>query len=300
MFVRCVVWFKDKHLPIWRVIDCKPDAPIRLDKLEWLVDACDSSQLRPVEMYLVTDDMWSYRELETDTVTPNARERTLLFRVLGVEHCPLFGLELELVHRQVGFPPAPLNVPVLDNRTDLALRHVKILIWTRSQNEAPPRAHLVSFNDDNTLQLVVHTPLDADLLWNRVNMWLAEDAEWQMISVAESFWLEAEYNTVLLRIPGTIHALGLGREIHALECVDERPESFGEDPLLATDEMSNMLVHEVSPQYDIATTSRASRAILRHAAQHSAAMRREMCLGKRQRGTDDTAGRRLRRRLSSA
>ncbi len=83
--------------------------------------------------------------------------------------------------------------------------------------------------------------------------------------------------------------------------------------------MANMIAEAIPPHYDIATTSRASRAILRHAGQRkdmgtglvahgthvlpyvdSADIRGGIMLGKRQRSVDSASGRRLRRRLSSA
>ncbi len=103
------------------------------------------------------------------------------------------------------------------------------------QNEGPPRAHRISFNDDNTIQLGLHTPLDDDLVWSRVSMWLPADEEWSVVSIDDSFWLPVEYDTILLRLPGSVHALGMGREIHALECVHKRPEQFGEAPFLTNE-----------------------------------------------------------------
>ncbi len=227
---------------------CKPHERIALKTLQWLADACGGLKFSAVEQYLVGPDIWSFRALVNDAIRAHSSERTILLRVVGVEHCALFGLELEVIHRELGFPPAPMNIPVIDNRFDLALRHVKVLIWTTvsaalsshlpsliPQNEQPPRAHRVSFNDDNTLQLGLHTPLDADLTWTRVNLWLAEDAEWSVVSIEDSFWLSADYDTVLLRVPGTMHPLGLGREMHALDCKHDRPENFGDVPFKPTE-----------------------------------------------------------------
>ncbi len=68
-----------------------------------------------------------------------------------------------------------------------------------------------------------------------MNLWLAEDAEWSVVSIEDSFWLSADYDTVLIRVPGTLHPLGLGREMHALDCKHDRPENFGDVPFKTTE-----------------------------------------------------------------
>ena len=163
-------------------------------------------------------------------------------------------------------------------------------------------------------------------------MWVG-DADWRMVSIVDSFWVEAERDTVLLRLPGTVRGVGMGREIHALECASRPRPPIVDDPsnptedvrvalcwrlLLTRTQMTNTIVDGISPYLDIAKTSRASRAILRHASQRTAAQgygEREPHvsllvdsfrvdgggkLGKRTRTPDTPEDRRIRRRPSVA
>ncbi len=118
-------------MPLWRILRCTPHEPIRLNALPWLGHACEGWDFAAVEQYLVTPDMWSFRRVASDSIWPNPLEPTILLRVVGVEHCPLFGLELEVIHRQLGLAEPPMDIPVIDNRVDLALRHVRVLVWTQ-------------------------------------------------------------------------------------------------------------------------------------------------------------------------
>ena len=144
MAVRCVLWFKvrqciveqtlnlwnqNQQLPIWRVIEAKAQAPMRLNELPWLVQACEGVQLTPVERYLVDEDIWASLRLDTDYVSVGTSEHTVLLRLLGVDVCPLFGLELESIHRDLGLPPPPAAIVETDNRTNLAVRHIRVAVW---------------------------------------------------------------------------------------------------------------------------------------------------------------------------
>lgn len=161
-------------------------------------------------------------------------------------------------------------------------------------------------------------------------MWVG-DADWRLVSIVDSFWVEAERDTVLLRLPGTVRGVGMGREIHALECASRQRKPIVDDPSTPTDDvrvalgcrfmltrtqMTNAMVDTISPYLDIAKTSRASRAILRHASTRKVALgngRREPHvsfrvdsagvdggekLGKRDRTAETTNDRRTRRRVS--
>ena len=76
----------------------------------------------------------------------------------------------------------------------------------------------MSFNDDNTLQLALHTPLDLHLYpWTSVEIWLAHLADWEVVSTVNSFQLDAHFDTLLVKLPGVTVMPGFGRELHLLD-----------------------------------------------------------------------------------
>ena len=129
-------------MPIWRLIAAKPQALLRLNELPWLVEACEGVQLTPVERYLVEEDIWASLRLDTDYVSIGSSEQTVLLRLIGVDVCPLFGLELEGIHRELGLAPAPADIVECDNRTNLAVRHIRVVLWNVVSGYLPSMPHI--------------------------------------------------------------------------------------------------------------------------------------------------------------
>ena len=120
---------QNQQLPIWRFIGAKPQGPVRLNELPWLVQACEGVQLTPVERYLVGEDLWASLHLDRDYLSVETSEDTVLLRLVGVDVCPLFGLELERIHREIGLTPLPTDLVESDNRSNLDVRHIRVVLW---------------------------------------------------------------------------------------------------------------------------------------------------------------------------
>ena len=85
------------------------------------------------------------------------------------------------------------------------------------QAGVPPVIHRIEFENDGMLQLAVHFPLCVDLDgWEHVELWLADDREWQMVSTEGSFWVPEDDDYIYLRTPGLGVMVGFGRELNAM------------------------------------------------------------------------------------
>lgn len=67
-------------------------------------------------------------------------------------------------------------------------------------------------------------------------MWVGH-ADWRIVSIVDSFWVDAEYDTVLVRLPGTMRAIGMGREIHALHCCAQELVGVSDDTTEPTEKV---------------------------------------------------------------
>ncbi|KAI0705768.1 hypothetical protein C8T65DRAFT_696370 [Cerioporus squamosus] len=272
MLIRLVLWTENGHLPFWRMVPFEIGRTLALRDLDWLVAACEHFLLTPLE--ILEHGIWRAHRLDTAELELYDYSPTHLVRLLGVEHCPLLGYELEDIDRYLGIPRPCPNPEVRDNREWFQLRHVQVVLW--KEDGHLPVHHLVSFNDDNKLQLAFHSPLDEDLYpWNRVDIWLAAEEEWAMVSTLNSFELDAAYDTLLIKFPFVECLPGFGSQLCAFDAVKSRPHDFGELSYTVTEESSNSrnpqtasLVHEGIPAfYNIAMSTKASRDVLKHAAQ---------------------------------
>ena len=98
--------------------------------------------------------------------------------------------------------------------------------------------HRVSFNDDNTLQLALHAPLDQHLYpWTFVEIWLADTGDWEVVSTLNSFQLEAHFDTLLVKLPGVTVMPGFGRELHQLESPNICSEDMELESIAVTEEV---------------------------------------------------------------
>lgn len=103
--------------------------PITLRSLPWVVAACEHVLLTPLEH--LQNGLWRALRLDTAEFVLYDYSNTQLVRLLGVEHCPLLGLELEDIDRHLGIPRPPTVPFVYDDRIDLSLRHVRLVLWTQ-------------------------------------------------------------------------------------------------------------------------------------------------------------------------
>ncbi|KAI0710285.1 hypothetical protein C8T65DRAFT_739737 [Cerioporus squamosus] len=264
MLLRVVLWTKNGELPVWRMVPFDNGHTVALRELHWLVAACDHFLLTPLE--ILENGMWRAHRLDIAELDLYDSSPTHLVRLVGVEDCPLLGFELEDIDRYLGIPPPPRETEVRDNREVFSLRHVRVSLW-KKDGETPVH-HIVSFNDDNKLQLAFHSPLDEDLYpWNRVDIWLAAEEEWATVSTLNTFELDARYDTLLVKLPCVTCLPGFGRWVSVFDGMKTRPEDFGETVYAVTEETAS-LIHEAIPAfYDIAMSTRASRDVLRTAAQ---------------------------------
>ena len=102
---------------------------LQLSNMPWLVAACDGVLLTPLEH--LENGMWRAMRLDTAKLTLYDYAGSQLIRILGVEHCPLLGLELEDIDRHLGIPRPPSTTMERDNREVLAFRHIRVVVWTR-------------------------------------------------------------------------------------------------------------------------------------------------------------------------
>lgn len=107
--------------------------PIQLRSLPWVVAACENIVLTPLEH--LQNGLWRVIRLDTAEFELYDYSGTQLVRVVGVEHCPLLGLELEDIDRHLGIPRPPKSAFVHDNRVDLSLRHVRVVLWTQVRGD---------------------------------------------------------------------------------------------------------------------------------------------------------------------
>ena len=131
--------------------------------------------------------------------------------------------------------------------------------------------HRVSFNDDNTLQLALHAPLEEDLDdWHLVQLWVWEMADWEVVSTLNSFHVDAKYDSVLVKLPGVTCTPGFGRELWTTEAGDEQPEGFGEQALLVTEEVRVRLwlIHRTHRLPDHVASTRSRARLLRPGTEH--------------------------------
>ncbi|RPD52011.1 hypothetical protein L227DRAFT_618190 [Lentinus tigrinus ALCF2SS1-6] len=221
---RFVLWSKDGDMPLWRMVRLAVGERIQLRDLAWLVAACDNVLFTPIE--ILRDGLWRALQLGDAELELDELSGTQLLRLAGIDRCPLLGFELEDIDRQLGIPRPATDAAVRENRDVFTLRSIRIVLW--KQDGEPPVYHRVSFNDDNTLQLGLHSPLDEDLApWNRVLMWLVDEADWVAVSISASFHVSAEYDSLLLKFPGIALTPGIGRELNVLTASAQVPEGFG-------------------------------------------------------------------------
>ncbi|RPD67801.1 hypothetical protein L226DRAFT_576935 [Lentinus tigrinus ALCF2SS1-7] len=214
VLARFALWTKNGNVPLWRMVPFVPGQPLRLRDLAWLVRACDNILFTHVEQQ--DNGMWRTVRLDMDELVLHESSDDQLLRLGGVDHCRLLGLELEDLERRWGLTRPPICPIVHDNRTTSWIRDVRVVVWNKDGE--PPVMHRINFNDDNTLQLGIHSPLDAELHpWGIVEIWLAGDGEWSVVSIGNSFHLDAKYDTILVRIPGITLMPGFGREMNSLE-----------------------------------------------------------------------------------
>ena len=84
----------------------------------------------------------------------------------------------------------------------------------------PPKIHHISFDNDNTIKIVRNYNLHKDLgRRETVNLWIP-GGEWEGgVSVHNGFWVEERFNTILVKLTEVGAAIGLGKELIALEPV---------------------------------------------------------------------------------
>ena len=133
-------------------INAPDDALVRPDSLFWmaspvtisLTGGAISTQFAPANAALVGGvEFDTPQRYAAEPPSPPEAEfelyassGTQLVRVVGVEHCPLLGLELEDIDRQLGIPRPPKIPFVHDNRVDLSVRHVRVVLWTQVRGDA--------------------------------------------------------------------------------------------------------------------------------------------------------------------
>ncbi|KAI1788105.1 hypothetical protein LXA43DRAFT_1063881 [Ganoderma leucocontextum] len=256
---RFVLWRRNNELPIWRVVPFTPGCPIRLCDLPWLAATCnDILGLTVFEHFAYEFGEWTVEPIHNGEVAILADSPIVLLRVQGVELCPLLGYELASFDRNLGHRYEPTSLSEIDNRFDDsdALRHLRVVAWTAvrdppSFNGEAPKIHRISFNDDNTIKLVRHYYLHKDLARREtVNLWVP-GGEWEGgVSVSTRFWVEARYNSILVKLTEVNVAIGLGQELIALEPVGKVRR--GPRKVYVSFESYLGLTHCVNPVYDIA------------------------------------------------
>ena len=116
-------------MPIWRMVPFTVGHTLQLSSMAWLVSACDGVLLTPLEH--LDHGMWRTIRLDKAQLTLYDYAGTQLIRIVGVEQCPLLGLELEDIDRHLGIPRPPSSTVERDNRQILALRHIRVVVWKK-------------------------------------------------------------------------------------------------------------------------------------------------------------------------
>ncbi|KAI1786181.1 hypothetical protein LXA43DRAFT_1099473 [Ganoderma leucocontextum] len=249
---RFVLWRRNNELPIWRVVPFTPGRPVRLCDLSWLAATCnDILGLTVFEHFVYDLGEWTVELIQDGEVAILADSPIVLLRVQGVELCPLLGYELAAFDRNLGHRYEPASLGEVDNRFEDsdALRHIRVVAWT-SSGEAP-KIHRISFNDDNTIKLGRHYYLHKDLARREtVNLWIP-GGEWEGgVSVAARFWVDARYNSILVKLAEVSVTIGLGQELIALGPVGKVRR--GSRRVYVSNESYMALTDSINPAYDIA------------------------------------------------
>lgn len=61
--------------------------------------------------------------------------------------------------------------------------------------------------------------------WRFVEIWLADAADWEVVSTMNSFQLESHLDTLLVKLPGVTVIPGFGGELHVMET----PKIYSDD-----------------------------------------------------------------------
>lgn len=197
-----------------------------------------------IEVFCVDDGIWHVQELANWEVSPNGEDPRLPLRSLGVEHCPLFGFEIDAIHRTKGIEVDWLSIEEHNERDPTTAAHeLRVVLWTEvcehfqclvpidsiinvngTQSRAPPIVHRVNFEDDRHVPLGAHFGIyEAVQGCQFLDIWLAKDGEWDGTKLHGRFQVESNVDTLLVKLPWVGVTAGIGRELAGLDALRTVP-----------------------------------------------------------------------------
>lgn len=122
------------------------------------------------------------------------------------------------------------------------------ILLTVPQANQGPVIHMVHVCEDiNAVILRLFCHLSDTLQgYGKVELWVGEDGDWHMVSTASCIAINEDSDTLLVKIPGIITPMGLGRELEALRKGRPRIPHFGQVWSPATVEVRSYFVRLLS------------------------------------------------------
>ncbi|KAI0351073.1 hypothetical protein OH77DRAFT_1524436 [Trametes cingulata] len=263
MLVRLNWWTKSGELPTSTMVQKDERThTVRFAEAVSLVGAAANGLDAEVEVWTLAIAGWRILPLRTAEVCLANGEEVVLVRLLGVEQCSNFGVELEMLYQCLHLP-APLNLPEVDLRLPAAQGpFARVVVW--QLESIGPIAFLVPLNAKRLLRLnrfpeIRQHATDDD--FSRAHVWSFATTTWTPKKIDDDIELPANLDTLLVKKLDVYATIGLGKTIETVERalaaatrVEDVPGDIAGDHAPKEAERSNIseVIDDDSPQASVA------------------------------------------------
>ncbi|KAI0349252.1 hypothetical protein OH77DRAFT_1594341 [Trametes cingulata] len=219
MLARLNWWPKSGELPTSTMVhkDVGKQTVRLAEVLSLVADAVDGLDT-DVEVWRMEIAGWRILPLKTGELCLGKGEEVVLVRLLGVEHCSNFSVELEMLYQCMHLP-GPLNIPEVDLR--LPAVHgpfARVLLW--QLDGVGPIAFLLPLKQTRLLRFDRFPEIRqhvTDVDFTMAHVWSFASTSWTLRKLEDDIELPANSNTLLVKKIDVYTTIGLGKEIAMVE-----------------------------------------------------------------------------------